>query len=431
MHQTSALHNELTGADNVKLHGKVPDRLFNKTLTDLRTAELRTVGSGNGRGVGVDVDHEGGRVKGKVRDGSRLALEAERVAHLDVQLVNVVAGQHHDVAQTRLIRGNPLQSLEVAEGLDLQAEELVAGVAVGHKHLVLHGKAAAEDAKGEELLALAAHLDGRDGGLEVVCHALLRHGDVLDDGVEQRLQRAGADGGVRAHVPHLAAAVQNGVVKLVVVGGKLKEEHLNLVQRVLDLVLRRAVHLVQHHDRLQVRLQRLLQHVARARLRALVRVHEKDEALKHRQRTLHLSGEVAMARRVHDVDRVLRQLDARVLRKNGNAALLLEVVAVHDTRRRGVLLHGAGLRQKRVDERRLAVVDVRNHADVPQLRVRARGAAVPALRKGGRRDGGQGGGGRDGLCHTDDGRRRRRAPHGSLLERSAPTGAQVCCPPHR
>ena len=91
-----------------------------------------------------------------------------------------------------------------------------------------------------------------------------------------------------------------------------------------------------------------------------------------------------MARRVDDVDLRLAVADGRVLGEDRDALLALEVHRVHHALG-DVLVRAerAGLPQHRVDERRLAVVDVRHDGDVPDvvaLGHRSRVAAAAAER---------------------------------------------------
>ena len=136
-----------------------------------------------------------------------------------------------------------------------------------------------------------------------------------------------------------------------------------------------AVGLVDQQDDGQLRLERLAQHEAGLRQRALARVDEQDDAVDHRQAALDLAAEVGVAGGVDDVDRDravggVRALvrDRRVLGEDRDALLALEVVRVH-----GALFHvlvraeGAGLAQHGVDERRLAVVDVGDDRDVAEV----------------------------------------------------------------
>ena len=126
-----------------------------------------------------------------------------------------------------------------------------------------------------------------------------------------------------------------------------------------------------------VALERLLQDEPRLRQRPLGGVHEEEHALDHRQDPLDLRAEVAVARRVHDVDDGVAVLDRRVLGEDRDAALLLELARVHDELL-DVLAgaEGAALLEQRVHERRLAVVDVRDDGERAAVRRDARGAGV-------------------------------------------------------
>ena len=75
---------------------------------------------------------------------------------------------------------------------------------------------------------------------------------------------------------------------------------------------------------------------------------------------------------VDDDGAVLRVLalvgDGGVLREDRDALLALEIVRVHDPIvDLGVRVEGVGLAQHGVDERGLAVVDVRDDCDVPEV----------------------------------------------------------------
>ena len=111
-------------------------------------------------------------------------------------------------------------------------------------------------------------------------------------------------------------------------------------------------------------LDRLLQDEAGLRKRTLRSVHEQQHALDHRQDALDLRAEVAVARRVDDVDDGVAVVDRRVLGEDRDPALLLELARVHDELV-DVLADAerAALLQERVDERRLAVVDVRHDGE--------------------------------------------------------------------
>ena len=104
-------------------------------------------------------------------------------------------------------------------------------------------------------------------------------------------------------------------------------------------------------------------------------VHQQDDPVDHRQTTLDLAAEVGVAGGVDDVDRHRLAVgrgagvvDRGVLREDRDALLALEVAGVHralvDVL---VLAERAALPQHLVDQRGLAVVDVRDDGDVAQV----------------------------------------------------------------
>ena len=121
-------------------------------------------------------------------------------------------------------------------------------------------------------------------------------------------------------------------------------------------------------DHVQLQLERLAQHEARLGQRALARVHEQQDAVDHRQAALDLAAEVGVPGRVDDVDLRPAVAHGRVLGQDRDALLALEIARVeHAILHVLVVAEGAGLPQHRVDQRRLAVVDVgddRHVADV-------------------------------------------------------------------
>jgi hypothetical protein len=114
--------------------------------------------------------------------------------------------------------------------------------------------------------------------------------------------------------------------------------------------------------------ERLLRHEARLRHGSVDRVDEEQHGVDHRQHALDLAAEVGVARRVDDVDAVVLPLDGSILRQDRDAALALEIVRVHDAvGLRLAQVERAGLAQELIDERRLAVIDVRDDGDVAEV----------------------------------------------------------------
>jgi hypothetical protein len=169
-----------------------------------------------------------------------------------------------------------------------------------------------------------------------------------------------------------AASVENREVQLLVIRVERHEQVEHLVQHLLDARVG-AVYLVDDDDRLQAQRQRLAGHELRLRHRAFRRVHQQHDAVDHGKNTFDLTTEVGVARRVDDVDAHglaatrRRPVDRGRLGENGDPALLFEVVRIHralfDTL---VVAEGAGLAEELIDQRRLAVIDVRDDRHVAE-----------------------------------------------------------------
>ena len=130
----------------------------------------------------------------------------------------------------------------------------------------------------------------------------------------------------------------------------------------------RAVHLVDDDDHRQLGLERLAQHEPGLRQRSLAGIHQQDHAVDHGQAALDLAAEVGVPGRVDDVDGHAAVPDRGVLGQDRDALLPLQVAGVHDPI--GHLRadpEGARLPEHGVDQRRLAVVDVRHDRDVAQV----------------------------------------------------------------
>ncbi len=174
-----------------------------------------------------------------------------------------------------------------------------------------------------------------------------------------------------------AGAVEHREVELLVVGAQLDEEVEGLVQRARRIGVG-PVGLVDDDDGPQPEAERPHEHVARLRHGALVGVDQQQHRVDHAEHALDLAAEVGVAGRVDDVDQVVLPLHGAVLGADGDAALALEVVAVHhalvDV---GVLAEHVRGAEDAVDQRGLAVIDVGDDGEVADLvERRARGFSL-------------------------------------------------------
>ncbi len=148
---------------------------------------------------------------------------------------------------------------------------------------------------------------------------------------------------------------------------EVEEQVVDLVHDLLDPGVGPVDLVHDEHDR-QTEVERLAQHEPRLRQRPFARVDEQQDAVDHRQPALDLAAEVGVAGGVDDVDLRVPELDRGVLREDRDPLLALEIGRVHHPLADVlVLAERAGLPEHRVDEGRLAVVDVGDDCDVPEV----------------------------------------------------------------
>ena len=129
------------------------------------------------------------------------------------------------------------------------------------------------------------------------------------------------------------------------------------------------IDLVEDRDDLETGVHREKEVAQRLRLDALRRVHHQDRALARGERARDLVGEVHVPRGVDEVELVVHAVRAGVahpdgVQLDGDPALALEVHRVEQLLAHLALLDRAGGLDEPVGEGRLAVVDVRDDAEV-------------------------------------------------------------------
>ena len=207
--------------------------------------------------------------------------------------------------------------------------------------------------------------------LEGVLGVVGRRGDPLEQQVEERRQRGAlqrlAGLVVKRGNTGLGVGVDDRELDLMLVGIEVEEQLVDLVDH-LGHARIGPVDLVDDEDDRQLRLESLAQNKAGLRQRTLGGVDEQQHTIDHRQAALDLAAEVGVAGRVDDVQLDVAVAQRRVLGKDRDALLALQIHRVQDPR--GDVLadpEGARLPQHGVDERRLAMVDVGHDGHVADV----------------------------------------------------------------
>ena len=152
---------------------------------------------------------------------------------------------------------------------------------------------------------------------------------MLDDGLEQRLHVAVAHGRIKARKTAQRGCVDHRKIQLLVGRSQAIEQIEGLIQNPARSGFV-AVDLVDHDDGPQAVLEGLLRHEARLRHGSVDGVDQEQHAIDHGQHPLDLAAEIGVPRGIDDVDAVVAPGDRRILRENGDAALALQIVRIHD-----------------------------------------------------------------------------------------------------
>ena len=354
----------------------VADRLLLEPAAHHPRRQLRALLADEGRRVDPDRHRQARLVDPDQRQRPRIVGIGQRLAdrHLGQ------AGDGDDLARAGLGRLGPVERLGHVQLGHLDALDLAVRAAPGDLLAALDH--AVHDARDREPADVGRRVQVRDERLQRVGRVVDRRGDVLEQGPEERLEvvlelvRPG-----RRRPPRARVAVHDRELDLVVAGVQVEEQRVGLVDDLGDARVG-AIDLVHDEDHAQVGLERLAQHEPGLRQRPLAGVDQEQHAVDHRQGPLHLAAEVGVAGRVDDVDLRVAVPDRGVLGEDRDALLALEIHRVHHAL--GDVLvgaEGARLPQHRVDQRRLAVVDVRDDGDVPQVLAALHGLRLAVSRR--------------------------------------------------
>jgi hypothetical protein len=191
--------------------------------------------------------------------------------------------------------------------------------------------------------------------------------DGVEEGLDEWLEVRGELVRCEAGSPVAGVGVHDRKVDLRLVCIEIEEELVDLVHD-LGGTRVRPVDLVHDEDEGQARLQGLAKHEPRLRQRPLARVDEEEHAVDHGETAFHLTPEVGVAGGVDDVHLRAPDSDRGVLGEDRDALLALELHRIqHALGYVLVLPERSGLPEERVDERRLAVIDVGDDRDVSEI----------------------------------------------------------------
>ena len=259
-------------------------------------------------------------------------------------------------------------ALETAEGVELgDARGRELAIQFADAHVGTAANRAVEDAANRDAAQKLAVIQVHHLNLQYAFGVAGRRRNGLDDGFEERQQILRGVAGFAMR--HAVARVGVDDRKIELVFGRVQIDE-QVVDFVEDFGGPRVgtVDLVQDDHRRQLGGERFLQDVAGLWERAFARIDQHHYAVDHAQRALHFAAEVAVTRRVDDVDLRVVEEQRGVLGENGDAALALQIVGVHYALDEFLVgAEDSALAQHGVDQRGLAVVDVRDDGDVANI----------------------------------------------------------------
>ena len=366
MHFATAHYAEgIVGGGIFHTQGNVLQQLALQAVTDLAAGDVLAFLAGK-RGI---VDGEG-HLNGRIVDlnkGQRLNLAG--VAHSVADGNIGQTGKGNNITGSGLLNGLAAVCLKVKQLGDAAGHVQVGVVPVAN----LNSLANLDDTVLHAANAHAAHK-------VVVVHAgnqhlhrgfgfTLRRGNVLQDGIKQRLQ-VGAVFGVGPIIAGgavTAGAEHHRAVQLLVGSAQVHQQLQDLVNNFLNAGVG-TVDLVDGNDQGQILLQSFLQNKTGLGHAAFGCVNQQQNAVDHFQHAFYLAAKVGVARGVNNVD-LDAVIDAgAVLCQDGDAAFTLDGAGVHHALSN--LLIGAecaGLLQHLIHEGGLAMVNVGDNGNIAKI----------------------------------------------------------------
>ncbi len=339
----------------------VADQLGVEAVADLAGGQLAALGAGQGGGVDPEHDRERGLVDRDHRQRPRIGRVGQGLA--DRHLFH--PGDGDDLARPGLLGGDPLQRLGDVELGDRGPLDRAVGPAPGD--LLAGADRAVVDPAKRQAADVGRGVEVGHVRLQRVVGVVLGRRDLLQHQVHQRGEVGALDALLQRGPAGLGVGVDDREVDLLGVGVEVEEELVDLVDDLGDAGVG-AVDLVDDEDHRQLCLQRLAQDEAGLGQRSLGGVDEQQHAVDHGQAALDLAAEIGVAGGVDDVELHPVVVDGGVLGEDRDALLALEVHRVHHPLGHVLALaEGAGLPEHRVDQRRLAVVDVGDDCDISQV----------------------------------------------------------------
>ena len=240
-------------------------------------------------------------------------------------------------------------------------------VVVYDNHILVDGDSTAVDLSDTDPADILIVVDRADQHLRRAVLITFRSRDVVQNCLKERNHVLWLIIQVAGRVAALCGSKDERAVELLVGGVQIDEQLQYLVDDLIRTCLR-TVDFIDTYDDRQIQLQRLAQHKFGLRHSALKCVDHKDYAIYHFQDTFYLAAEICVARCVDDVDFCILIKYCCIFGKNRDTSFALQIIRIHDALRDLLIgTENAALLQQLIDQRRLAVVDMRDNCYVSYI----------------------------------------------------------------
>ena len=210
-------------------------------------------------------------------------------------------------------------------------------------------------------------VDGRDEELQRRVGIAFGGRNVFEDRVKKRIEVLSHFVRREGSLARSSGAEEHRGIELFVGRVEIEQEFEDLIRHLVEAGVG-TVDLVHDDDDPVSELHRLAEHEARLGHGTFRRIHEEDDAVHHFQDALHFAAEIRVAGGIDDIDLHAVPDDGGVLCKDGDAAFPFEIAGVHDALPDDlILMIGIALLEHLIDQRGLAVVDVRDDRNIAEV----------------------------------------------------------------
>ena len=190
---------------------------------------------------------------------------------------------------------------------------------------------------------------------------------MFDDGVKKVGNVGGRGVPVGTHPTVLGGTINGREIQLFVGGAEVEHQFKDGLLREVGMAVG-LIDLVDDHDGLKSQFDCLLRHETGLRHRAFKSIDDEEHTVGHVEHTLHLAAEIAVSWSVYHIDFNSFISYGNILGQNGYPAFPFQIVVIqHQILHLLVLAEKMRLVKYSVHERCLAVVNVRNNGDVPDI----------------------------------------------------------------